>query len=444
MLLGGVLFLLPLAFSNAFVAFLVWGWTALIAIDNYSYGFMQDLRLNLIFGLITLAMVMAARDNVRGSWKDNRVVLLLFLYLFQATLSAVFAYGNNPINFDLYEKFVKTLLFVLVMPIVLVGRYRIHALIIMLCLGLGFHGIIDGLKFLASGGGHIVGGFKKFGDNNHFAVALAMVIPLLLYLSNTSSYRSVRWVCLGGAFLVIAAVIGTRSRGGFLSLIAVGLWLIVSSGQRFKGLLLFGGGLVLILALAPSSWMERMDTIKSADQDSSFMSRVEAWQVSSSIALHNPLLGGGFHSVQVQSVWSEFRGNGGLLGFIDIGEPSRVFRAAHSIYFEVMGDFGFIGFILFMTILINAIISGRKIRLLVKPLGPDFEWASGLSIALTGVIIAFMVGGASVSLAYSEFIYIVVMLMEILRQEVTRLVNASSASVRDEVAESSGIYSRDH
>jgi probable O-glycosylation ligase (exosortase A-associated) len=310
------------------------------------------------------------------------------------------------------------------MPFVVVGRYRIHALVVMLCLGLGFHGIIDGLKFLASGGGHIVSGFSKFGDNNHFAVMLAMAIPLLFYLSKFSANRLIRWACLVGVLLVVAAVVGTRSRGGFLCLVAVGLWLILSSGQRAKGLVLFSGALAFAIALAPDSWTERMDTIKEANQDSSFMSRVEAWQVSSSIALHNPVLGGGFHAVQVQSVWDTYRGSSGLLGFVNTGEPSRVFRAAHSVYFEVMGDLGFVGFLLFMGILVNAISSGIRIRRMATKHDQSLVWAAELATALNAAIVGFLVGGASVSIAYSEVIYILVMLMEILRIEVSKtLVN---------------------
>ncbi|MBK7416226.1 MAG: hypothetical protein IPJ38_15105 [Dechloromonas sp.] len=56
-----------------------------------------------------------------------------------------------------------------------------------------------------------------------------------------------------------------------------------------------------------------MDTIQTADQDASFLGRVEAWQISSAIALANPVLGGGFHALETPVVWGMFRGNTGLL-----------------------------------------------------------------------------------------------------------------------------------
>lgn len=423
MFLAGFIVLLPLAFSNAMAAYLIWGWTALIAIDNYLFGFMQDFRLNLIFGLLALTMIMLKRDTVRGSPLNNSgTFILLALFLSQAAVSALFAYSGNTNNPLLFERIAKTLLFVFVMPLVVVGRYRIHAVIIIICLGLGFHGLIDGLKFFSSGGLHLVGGFLKFGDNNHFAVMLVLVIPLLLYLSRYSNNKLLRFAALCAALANVAAIIGTHSRGGLVALLATGVWLIIGTRQRFAGLALFAGGLALVVAFAPANWTERMETIQTADQDTSFMTRVEAWQVSSAIALSNPLTGGGLHAVQMQSVWEQFKGNKGLLPFVDVGFVSDRLRAAHSIYFEVLGDMGFLGFFIFIAILINGLLNSRRLRILVKGREQEFEWAIDLSNALTAVIFGFMVGGLSVSLAYSEVIYVVIMLGEVLRREVENAV----------------------
>jgi O-antigen ligase len=167
-----------------------------------------------------------------------------------------------------------------------------------------------------------------------------------------------------------------------------------------------------------------METIKEAESVNTFITRIEAWQVSSAIALENPLTGGGLHSVQVQSVWTQFKGSKGFLGFIDTGDPSPIFRAAHSIYFEVLGDMGFVGFAIFLGILLNAIINGVRTRKLIIGRESEFEWASDLSNALTAVIITFMVGGLSVSVAYSEVIYVAIMLTEILRREVASAIDA--------------------
>lgn len=196
MVFVGFLFLLPMTLSHAFIAYLVWGWTALISIDSYLYGFMTGLRLNFMFGLIAIAMIVFRNKGDWHGYKDNRMFLFITVFVIQGTLSAIFAYDNNSLNWDLYDRFIKGILFVLLMPAVVYGRYRIHALIVTICLGLAFHGVIDGLKFIVSGGGHKVYGLIKFGDNNHFAVILSMCLPLLLYLSRYFENKLARFWCI--------------------------------------------------------------------------------------------------------------------------------------------------------------------------------------------------------------------------------------------------------
>ncbi len=427
MFLGAFLVLVPLAFRNAFVAYLIWGWTGLIAIENYLFGFMAPVKLNFTFALITLLMVLFKRDTERGTLTANATFVLLILFFVQGSLSAVFAYDGNRLNWLLYDRFWKELIFAAVMPLVIFKRYRIHAFVLVMCLGMGFHGLIDGLKFFSSGGSHLVRGFVKFGDNNHFAVMLVMAVPPLLYMSSYLKSRWLRLAALAVAIITIAAVIGTHSRGGFVAMAAVGLWLVLTSRKRLPALTVFIVGIIFVVAIAPAEWTQRMETIQEADQESSFLTRVEAWQVSSAIALHNPIVGGGFHAVATQPVWDLFRGQKGLLGFVDVGFESPVFRAAHSIYFEVLGDMGLLGFFIFMGLLLNALKNGVQISRMAQHGGPELEWALDLSRTLMATIVAFMVGGLTVSIAYTEFIYMAVMLMEILKQEVQRSLSEQRA-----------------
>lgn len=429
MFLGGFLVLLTLAFRNTFIAYLIWGWTGLIAIDNYLFGFMASIKLNFTFALITFLMILLKKDTERGTIPFNATVVLFILFFLQGSLSAIFAYEGNRLNWFLYDRFWKEILFAFIMPLVIFKRYRIHAFVLVMCLGMGFHGLIDGLKFFSSGGSHLVRGFVKFGDNNHFAVMLVMAIPPLLYMSSYAKHPLLRLSALTAAVITIAAVIGTHSRGGFVAMTAVALWLVLTSRKRLPALTVFIAGVIFVIAIAPSAWTERMETIQEAEQESSFMTRVEAWQVSSAIALHNPVLGGGFHAVATQPVWDRFKGQKGLLGFVDVGFVSDVFRAAHSIYFEVLGDMGFLGFFIFMALLLNALKNSIQINRLAKQGGLDLEWAVDLSRSLAATIFAFMVGGLTVSIAYTEFIYMAVMLMEVLKQEVKRQLQAKTLSV---------------
>ena len=49
-----MVFFLPMAFSNVFIGFLLWGWSGLIGINDYVFGFMSGVGYAQIFALITL------------------------------------------------------------------------------------------------------------------------------------------------------------------------------------------------------------------------------------------------------------------------------------------------------------------------------------------------------------------------------------------------------
>lgn len=413
------LMMVPLAFVRPITAYFMWGWTAVLIPTSYLYGFMADARINLLFAVLTLLLIILGRVPLRD-YQKNRVTWLYLLFFIQATLSFVFAYGGNPDNAKYYEILAKVMVFSLLMPIFVNSRLRLHMMVLVVVLGLGLHGVLDGLKTLASAGSHNMYGpsSSMIADRNHLSTALAMVLPLIYYLSIYSSVRFIRIGFLSAFGLVALAIMGGGSRGGFLALAIVGVWLVMTSRYKFSALLLVATLATAFYIYAPDDWTSRLSTIQTANEDSSFMGRVVAWKVSSALALDHPFLGGGFHAVQVQYIWDMFKGSPGLLGFLDIPIPEFNAKAAHSIYFEVLGDLGFLGLLVFVFILFQAIYTRFQIKRMVNELGGRAVWASDLADMLMLSVIAYMVGGAGVSLAYFEAIYIVIMLMELLRVHV--------------------------
>lgn len=421
---------IPLAIARPFNAYLFWAWTAVVVPTSYFYGFMASARLNLFFAILTLLLIALGRVPWK-SYQANRVTWFYLVFLLHATLVFFLAYPGNPYNGEYYELILKGLLFSLVMPFFVRERVHMHALIIVIVLGFGLHGVLNGLKTLASAGGHNVVGpaGTMIADRNHLSTALALTLPLLYYLFQQSSHRLIRLGFLGGFVLVALAIVGSGSRGGFIALAVVSGWLVVTSRKRWSALALLAVMAVLFVNLAPEQWFGRLSTIETAGADESFMGRVIAWQVSSAIALENPVFGGGFHAVQVQAIWDQFLRAPGLLGFLNLPIPEFSAKAAHSIYFEIMGDMGFVGLFIFLGILLHAIRTRYVIKRQLHSLGKQWLWARDMADMLMLGIIAYMAGGAAVSLGYFEVIYMVVMLMEMLRLHVARAV-ASHAPVR--------------
>lgn len=424
-----MLMVIPMAIARPINAYYLWGWTAVLIPTSYFYGFMVNARMNLFFAVLTLFLVMLGRVRLT-EYQPNRVTWLYLIFLLHATFSFLLGYPNNPGNGQYYETLVKVMVFCLLMPMFIHSRLRLHVMILVLVLGMSLHGVLDGLKTIASGGGHKMYGpaDSMIGDRNHLSTALAVTLPLIYYLYLHSHHRLVRWGTLATFALVALAIMGGGSRGGFLAMGIVGFWLIMTTRHKvwaFVGIAALG---TAFFAFAPEQWTERLSTIQSADEDDSFMGRVIAWKISSALALENPIFGGGFHAVQVQYVWDTFKTSPGLLGFVNTPVPEFAAKAAHSIYFEIMGDLGFVGLAIFLGILLHAIYSRFAIKRMANELGKGYIWARDMGDMLMLAVIAYMAGGAGVSLGYFEMTYMIIMMMEMLRIHVRNALQRETAA----------------
>lgn len=419
---GVMLVFVPLALRHTFVAYLLWGWAGLIALNYYLYGFMIPVPFVQVFALCTLGSWFWFKDPEKRPFESNRTTTLFAIFLVHGLLCALLAYPGLVRNWELFGNLAKTLLFCVLMPLLATSRFRIHAIVLMIVLATTFHGALDGLKFLASGGGHNAGGMEKFGDNNQFALVLIMTIPLSYYLYHYSAQRLARLGFASVMMLTVLAVVATSSRGGLLGLAAVALWVILQSRRKFLGIIVVAVCGLVVVQLAPDTWTARMQTMETPGEDSSFMARVISWKVNSAIALANPVFGGGFRVVENHPVWNQFQDSPGLLGFVNTPALSRSGVAAHSIWFEVMGDLGFVGFFMFIALLVNAFVTLKEIRALAQRGGESSRWALDLADMLGASLFAYIVSGSLLSVAYFETPYILMMLLEVIKLQLRHAV----------------------
>ena len=419
-LLFAMFVFVPIAFNLSFAGLLLWGWSGLVALNSYMFGFMSAIPFVQLFAIVTMASVVLKRDPQMVPFEPNRTLVLFWLFVAHGLICAILAYPGLERNWELFGNVAKTVLFCSFMPMLVTSRLRVHALIVMIVIATCFHGALDGLKFVASGGGHNAQTIPKFGDNNHLAMVLLMVLPLAYYLIQNSKSSMARLGFSAAILLTVLAVVATHSRGGLIGLFAVAFWIVMQGRRKMLGLVLVLLCAFLVLKMAPESWSERMGTIQEADKDQSFMERVTAWKVSSAIALAHPVFGGGFRAVQSHPVWDKYAHSQGILGFVESPVIERSGVAAHSMWFEVMGDLGFVGFFLFVALLVNAFLTRRAIRRLVKEQGARARWAGDLADMLGASLFVYMVTGSSLSVAYFELPYICMMVMEVVRLQLVR------------------------
>ncbi|MDB5379175.1 MAG: O-antigen polymerase family protein, partial [Rubritepida sp.] len=119
------------------------------------------------------------------------------------------------------------------------------------------------------------------------------------------------------------------------------------------------------------------------------MGRVTIWMTALDIALSRPLVGGGFRAVYQQPV-------------VDRYTPGTTARATHSIWFEVLGEHGFLIFFVWLGIIGAGVWYSMQIIALARG-QPQLAWAVDLARMSQVSIVAYVLGGTFLSLSYWDF-----------------------------------------
>lgn len=395
-------------FQRPFIGLGLWIWTALFFPNGWVYGMASSIRYNLLFTGLTICVYLMSKQ--KSPLRLGVTGGLVILFLFWTLITTMFGIGLPELAWEFWSRLAKiTALFVFILLII---DKKLHLDFFLWCLifSVGFYAAVEGLKYISSGGSHTLQGMPGhvIGDRNDLALALAMLLPICFYL--LGEYGKNSWILkfglLGLVTLVITSIIGTNSRGGLVALLAVGGYLFIKSKRK----LLFAFLLVLIgsvmVGVIPDQWFTRMDTIGNVDQDDSFMGRVVAWKLSFILASQH-FFGGGFKALEYFPVWSALSMDFYSYPFFYSGSalPDRnSAHAAHSIYFQVLGDHGFIGLGIFVAILALSFLKAGKVANKTRAAnGP--EWLISLANMLKLSIFAYAVGGAALSFAYFDMIF---------------------------------------
>jgi len=163
-----------------------------------------------------------------------------------------------------------------------------------------------------------------------------------------------------------------------------------------------------MFSMLPEQWFERMQTIGEYQSDSSALGRLNAWQMAYNLAKDRPLVGGGF------DIWDP----GVFARYAPVPWDVHV---AHSIYFSVLGEHGFIGLGLFLLLGMLSWMTGRWIIKKARP-RRDLAWAVHLAEMCQVSLVGYAVGGAFLSLAYYDLPYYIMGVLVLLRRHVAETI----------------------
>ncbi|MCB1792070.1 MAG: putative O-glycosylation ligase, exosortase A system-associated [Gammaproteobacteria bacterium] len=387
---------LPYVFRYAFIGILLWTWIGVMNPHKLAFGFMYDAPVAIVIGLITLSSLFTTRDRVKLQLAPPLVFAGLFVLW--TCVTTIFAFFPEE-SFLQLQKVLKIQIMLFVTAAVLYKWEHIRLFIWVNVLSLGFYGVKGGIYTITTAGGGRVwgppGGF--IAGNNELALALIMAIPFMHYLRLTTPYIWVKRGLLVMMGLTAISALGSQSRGALLAISAMGLVLWWRSPNK-----LISAVIVTTLALSiwnfmPQSWHDRMDTIQSYEEDGSAMGRIFAWQTAANLA-KDRVFGGGY-DMYYQSVFSIYAPR-----VLNSRFDSTVARAAHSIYFQVLGEHGFIGLFLFVMVWVSAWRLAARLRRGTRD-NPDEQWLYYFGSMAQVCLVGWVSGGAFLSLAYWDFPY---------------------------------------
>lgn len=396
---------LPYILRHPYVGVLVWSWLSYMNPHRMTWGFAYNFPFAQVVAITLLLSLLVDREPKR--LPRSGLIFVWFVFLGWMLVTTLNAYYPDH-AWAQFVKVVKIQLIIFLVLLVMQSPERIKLMIWVIYFSIGFFGIKGGVFTITTGGGYTVwgpGGFIE--DNNALALALIMVLPLGFYLvRNEVENKWAKGAMWASMFLITVSVLGSQSRGAFLAIICVAFYLWLKSDKKVMMALFVIPILPLMFLAMPDSWHERMATIENYEQDRSAMGRINAWSYSLNAANDN-VTGVGFESWSGQTfaIWAP--------------DPKDV-HAAHSIYFSVIADHGWIGFAMFMTIFYGSFLVARRVGLVAAP-HEEYRWASDLAKMIQVSLVAYGTGGAFLSLSYFDLpwhlVAIVLLLQDLMKRE---------------------------
>jgi len=409
-----ILAMLLVTLKRPFIGILMWCWISYMVPHKLSWGFMMNFPVALLVALACLFSFAISKEKKTNKWRFPIVWLILFdLWLLLTFIIHPFT-EHAVIQ---VTSFIKIQLFTVLTYIMITNKERLHQVLLVISLSIIFYGVKGGIATVTSGGNTRIwgppGGF--FEGNNELGLTLLVAMPIVYYFSTIAPKKWMKYCLLGAIVLSIGSVLGTQSRGALVAIVCCSFFFWLKSNSKVISLV----AVILVAPIGynfmPQSWHERMNTIvleDEGDYDASVQGRFNAWRMSYNLA-NDQIMGGGFDSYTVANF------------YLYAPNPQDL-HDAHSIYFKILGQHGYIGLLLFLALWISTWLLASKIHRMCKN-DEELKWASLLARMLQVSLIAYGAGGVFLGLAYFDLPYhisiCIVALYNIVLNEQQRIAN---------------------
>ena len=392
---------LPVCFFRPFYGLFLWTIVAFANPQAFTWGAATVFPWALAVALPTLAgMLVFSKGWSRLLFRESLLIAALWIWFTVTTLVST----HTPLFIhhadDTWYRwgFVSKILLMTLATVVIVKDFHqlhIFLRVVALCFGVF---VAKSFPFVIATGGQ----FRVYGppnsmiaDNNDFGLALNMTLPLFFFLAQLEENRWMRRMFWALFAMTIPTIFFTYSRGALVGLVAVMTLMVMKLKlkQRWALVPVIALGLAAALLFAPESWQERMDPTRKGAIDKSAQSRFNAWTFSWNLAQDYPVFGGGFATFTVP-LFSRYAPN------------AQDIHGAHSVYFQLLGEHGFTGLLLYLTLVASCLLSIRKLNKRAREtLDPDLShYANMILFAMAG----FLTSGFFLGRAYFDYFFTLV------------------------------------
>lgn len=389
-----------MALRRPWIGVMLWTWLSIMNPHRFTWGLAYSAPVAAMAAASTLLGFLLTKDQRDMPFKGTPVGIFV---AFMVWITLSWLLGLDPAtDYEQWKKVMKIDFMIIVALMLLHSKKHVLALTWVAAGSLALLGIKGGLFTVMTGGNHRVwgppGSFIE--DNNEFALSLIMTIPLLRFLQLQLTNKWGRLALTGAMLLCAAAALGSYSRGAILAIAAMAMFLWWHGKNKLGVGIVIVAVAIPLVAFMPDAWVARMSTIGSYQEDRSALGRISAWWNAWNLAFHYPT-GVGFNAARPE-LFAQFS-----------PYPDYV-HAAHSIYFQVLGNHGFIGLGLFLAIWISSWLTARWIRK-QRNLPPDAKWCYDLATMCQVALLGYAVGGTFLSLSYFDLPYNIMMLLVLTR-----------------------------
>ncbi len=394
-----VLGLLPSCFRKPFVGMCVFSLLAYMRLQDLSWGFAREIRWSFYVAIVMFAgAFVSARDRqyMAKEWRCYVMVLLMAV----VGVSVVIAGEYGVSVTDGYTEFGKIIIISLFTTGIVTSRERLRLLIWIIALSFGFFSLKAGIVGIVTLGQQQIiqgpGGMLR--DNNDFALALAMGVPMLWHIAASEKRTSLRRLFFLLVPMAAITIMMTHSRGGFLAIGAAALFLAWRGRNRFAAYGTLGFAVLAGALLVPSSYTERILSIGDYEQDASSRARLKAWGIAREMILERPLFGVGFSGFEREYARFDPDEEGTI-----VRDPDQI-HVAHNSYLQIWAECGTLAFILYLVLIFGSFWDLRRIRKLAASRYYS-SWILNYSAMFEASLAAFVVGGVFLNRAHFDLFY---------------------------------------